>query len=52
MNYLKQMLKFHTQSELSRLLGFKSRSTISNWLKAGKVPEHMKGKIKKLAERL
>jgi hypothetical protein len=48
MNELKKLLKFHTQSKVAELLGYKHRSTITHWLKyKKKIPTHKLGLISK-----
>ena len=52
MIYLRKLLKFYTQTELAEKLGYSSRSTISNWIKVKKIPNHKIGHVRQLAENL
>lgn len=47
MKELKYLLRFYTQTQLAKMLGYKHRSTITQWIKRKNIPLHKRGLITK-----
>lgn len=46
MKELKMLLRFYTQTQLAKILGYKNRSSVSHWINGTKkIPTHKLGLI-------
>jgi len=52
MKYLKKLLKVYTYEEIAEGLGYRSRSTICNWIKINKIPKRKVELVKELSIRI
>jgi hypothetical protein len=52
MKYLKRLLKVYTYQQLADRLGYKSRSTICNWVKTKNIPERVEKRLQQLLAEL
>lgn len=51
MKYLDYLLRnYYSQSEIAKLMGYKSRSTVSMWITKGRIPVEARAWLKKRAQ--